>query len=60
MDRLFHALIGDPLGSLDAAIKASALFLTAAILFRFMERRTLAEFAPFDWIAAVAAGAIGS
>ncbi|WP_082964451.1 DUF421 domain-containing protein [Mycobacterium sp. E796] len=58
MDRLFHALISDPLGSLDAAVKASALFLTAAILFRFMERRTLAEFAPFDWIAAVAAGAI--
>jgi uncharacterized membrane protein YcaP (DUF421 family) len=35
------------------------LFVTAAVLFRFTERRTLAEFAPFDWIAAVAAGAIG-
>lgn len=58
MDRILHALIGGPLGSLDAAVKASALFLTAAILFRFLERRTLAEFAPFDWIAAVAAGAI--
>lgn len=58
MDRIFHVLIGDPPGALDAAIKTSALFLTAAILFRFMERRTLAEFAPFDWIAAVAAGAI--
>ncbi|HEY3934458.1 MAG TPA: hypothetical protein VGL65_07535, partial [Gemmatimonadales bacterium] len=58
MDRIFHVLIGDPPAAVDAAIKTSALFLTAAILFRFMERRTLAEFAPFDWIAAVAAGAI--
>lgn len=58
MDRIFHVLIGDPAGTVDVAIKTSALFLTAAILFRFMERRTLAEFAPFDWIAAVAAGAI--
>lgn len=58
MDRIFHVLIGDPSGAAGGAIKTSALFLTAAILFRFMERRTLAEFAPFDWIAAVAAGAI--
>src|ERR1700754_5315096 len=58
VDRILHALIGDPSGAVDAAIKASALFLTAAVLFRFTERRTLAEFAPFDWIAAVAAGAI--
>jgi uncharacterized membrane protein YcaP (DUF421 family) len=41
-----------------AAVKTSALFLTAAVLLRFTQRRTLAEFAPFDWIAAVAAGAI--
>ena len=40
MDRIFHALTGDPLGAVDAAIKASTLFLTAAIQFRFMERRT--------------------
>lgn len=58
MDRILHVLVGHPTGAIDAAIKTSALFLTAAILFRFMERRTLAEFAPFDWIAAVAAGAI--
>jgi uncharacterized membrane protein YcaP (DUF421 family) len=58
VDRIFHVLIGDPPGAVDAAIKTAAIFLTAAILFRFMERRTLAEFAPFDWIAAVAAGAI--
>ncbi len=53
-----HALIGDLHSIADVAIKTSALFFTAAILFRFTERRTLAEFAPFDWIAAVAAGAI--
>jgi hypothetical protein len=58
VDPIVHALIGDPSGAVDAAIKASTLFLTAAVLFRFTERRTLAEFAPFDWIAAVAAGAI--
>jgi uncharacterized membrane protein YcaP (DUF421 family) len=58
VERIFHALIGDPPGAFDAAIKTSTLFLTAAVLFRFTERRTLAEFAPFDWIAAVAAGAI--
>lgn len=43
---------------LDASVKALTLFLTAIVLFRFTERRTLAEFAPFDWIAAVATGAI--
>lgn len=58
MDRIFHALVGDAPAAIDAAVKATALFLTAAVLFRFMERRTLAEFAPFDWIAAVATGAI--
>ncbi len=41
-----------------AALKALALFLTAAAAIRFTERRTIAEFSPFDWIAAVAAGAI--
>ncbi|MFG1932672.1 DUF421 domain-containing protein [Mycobacterium sp. NPDC048908] len=58
MNRLVHALIGDLPTVADVAIKTSALFVTAAILFRFTQRRTLAEFAPFDWIAAVAAGAI--
>ena len=58
MDRIFQVLIGDPSAVEDAVIKTAALFITAAILFRFTERRTLAEFAPFDWIAAVAAGAI--
>ena len=58
MNRIVHVLIGDLPTVADVAIKTSALFLTAAILFRFTERRTLAELAPFDWIAAVAAGAI--
>jgi uncharacterized membrane protein YcaP (DUF421 family) len=58
VNRIVHVLIGDLPAVGDVAIKTSALFLTAAILFRFAERRTLAEFAPFDWIAAVAAGAI--
>jgi uncharacterized membrane protein YcaP (DUF421 family) len=58
VDRIFQALIGDPSTFPDAVIKTAALFITAAVLFRFTERRTLAEFAPFDWIAAVAAGAI--
>jgi uncharacterized membrane protein YcaP (DUF421 family) len=55
---IVHVLIGDLTSVGDVAIKTWAIFLTAAILFRFTERRTLAEFAPFDWIAAVAAGAI--
>jgi uncharacterized membrane protein YcaP (DUF421 family) len=58
VNRILHILIGDLPAVADVAIKTSALFLTAAILFRLTERRTLAEFPPFDWIAAVAAGAI--
>jgi uncharacterized membrane protein YcaP (DUF421 family) len=58
VERLLHALIGDLPSALDGVIKTAALFVTAAVPFRFTERRTLAEFAPFDWIAAVAAGAI--
>jgi uncharacterized membrane protein YcaP (DUF421 family) len=58
VNRIVEVLIGDLPTVGDVAIKTSALFLTAAILFRFTERRTLAELAPFDWIAAVAAGAI--
>lgn len=53
-----RALIGDLAAVPDAALKTTALFVTAALLLRFTPRRTLAEFAPFDWIAAVAAGSI--
>jgi uncharacterized membrane protein YcaP (DUF421 family) len=41
-----------------AAAKALALFVTAAAVFRFGGRRTIAEFSPFDWVTAVAVGAI--
>jgi uncharacterized membrane protein YcaP (DUF421 family) len=41
-----------------AAIKALALFATAAAAFRLTGRRTIAEFSPFDWVTAVAVGAI--
>jgi uncharacterized membrane protein YcaP (DUF421 family) len=41
-----------------AAVKALALFVTAAAAFRLTLRRTIAEFTPFDWVTAVAVGAI--
>jgi uncharacterized membrane protein YcaP (DUF421 family) len=41
-----------------AAVKALALFLTAATAFRLRLRRTIGEFTPFDWVTAVAVGAI--
>ncbi len=43
---------------LYAAIKALALFLTAAAAFRLTLRRTIGEFTPFDWVTGVAVGAI--
>ncbi|QBQ56467.1 DUF421 domain-containing protein [Nitrosococcus wardiae] len=39
-------------------LKALLLYLTAIIGFRFGERRTLMEMSPFDFVAAVAVGAI--
>ncbi len=53
-----HALVGTWQQAGYAAIKALALFVTAAVAFRFAQRRTIAEFSPFDWITAVAVGAI--
>jgi uncharacterized membrane protein YcaP (DUF421 family) len=41
-----------------AAVKALALFITATAAFRLTLRRTIAEFTPFDWVTAVAVGAI--
>lgn len=58
MDGFGDALIGDWHHAAYAAVKALALFLTAAVAFRLTERRTMAEFAPFDWVAAVAVGAL--
>src|SRR6478672_8165956 len=58
MADIVHLLIGDGNSVTDAAVKTSALFLTATVVFRLTARRPVAEFAPFDWIAAVATGAI--
>ncbi|MDX1875373.1 DUF421 domain-containing protein [Mycolicibacterium sp. 120266] len=58
MADILRALIGDLSALPGDAVKTCALFVSAAALFRFTERRTLAEFAPFDWVAAVAAGSI--
>ncbi len=41
-----------------AALKALALFATAVTAFRLVLRRTIAESTPFDWVTAVAVGAI--
>src|SRR5947209_525600 len=40
------------------AAKALLLYLTAVIGFRLGERRTLAQMSPFDFVAAIAVGAI--
>ncbi|WP_432534567.1 DUF421 domain-containing protein [Kineococcus arenarius] len=53
-----EALLGDWRVAVWAAVKGVALFATALALFRISERRTLAAFAPFDWVAAVAVGAV--
>ncbi|GGK81251.1 DUF421 domain-containing protein [Mangrovihabitans endophyticus] len=58
MHSLGDALIGDWRSAAFAGVKALALFLTAAAAFRLTERRTIAQFAPFDWAVAVAVGAI--
>jgi uncharacterized membrane protein YcaP (DUF421 family) len=58
MANIVHVLIGDGHTVADAAIKTSALFFTATVVFRLAARRTVAQFAPFDWIAAAATGAI--
>ena len=54
----FAHLVG-PVSMLGwVALKAGLLFLTAVIAFRIAPRRTIAEMAPFDFVAAVAVGAI--
>lgn len=58
MNELWHDLIGNWITAVHAAVKAAALFLTALIAFRLSTRRALAQFAPFDWVVAVAVGAI--
>ncbi len=51
-------IIGDPTELGWTAAKAMLLFLTAVAGFRVAERRTLAQMSPFDFVAAVAVGAI--
>ena len=55
---LFLAMFNGWMPVVRAAAKALALFLTAAVAFRLTERRTIAEFTPFDWVTAVAVGAV--
>ena len=40
------------------ALKTLALFLTAALAFRFLQRRAIAQFTPFDWLTAVVSGSV--
>ncbi|HEV2528156.1 MAG TPA: YetF domain-containing protein [Thermomicrobiales bacterium] len=54
MSHLFSG--GEELGWV--ALKAFLLYATAIIGFRLGERRTLAQMSPFDFVAAVAVGAI--
>ncbi len=55
--RMTH-LIGDGTDLAWVAVKALLLYITAVVGFRLGERRTLAEMSPFDFVAAVAVGAI--
>ena len=58
MNGLGHALFDGWEQPVSAIVKALALFVTAALAFRLSQRRTIAEFTPFDWVTAVAVGAI--
>lgn len=51
-------IIGNPAELGWTAAKAMLLFMTAIAGFRVAERRTLAQMSPFDFVAAVAVGAI--
>lgn len=51
-------VLGDPHDVLFVAIKACLLYITAVVGFRLAARRTLAEMNGFDFVAAVAVGAI--
>ena len=58
MSGLPQAFLGEWRQALWAAAKVVALFLTATLAFRLTQRRAIAEFTPFDWVTAVAVGAI--
>jgi uncharacterized membrane protein YcaP (DUF421 family) len=55
---LSDVLLGDPAAAGYAALKAVLLFLTALLVLRFSERRTVGQMTPYDFIVAVAIGAI--
>jgi uncharacterized membrane protein YcaP (DUF421 family) len=50
--------VGDGTDLWHTAVKAVLLFLVAVVGFRFGERRTFAQLAPFDFVAVVSVGAI--
>ncbi|GLX95440.1 YetF domain-containing protein [Herbidospora sp. NBRC 101105] len=58
MTDVLNALVGAPERALIAALKVLALFVTAVIAFRLTGRRALTELAPFDFVTAVAVGAL--
>ena len=58
MKSLLDALLGDWHVAVYSALKTVVLFVTAAVVFRLTQRRALAQFTPFDWVTAVAAGAV--
>lgn len=55
---LTHILFAGWPALVGTAVKTLLMFSAAAVAFRFSQRRTLAEFTPFDWVTAVAVGAI--
>ncbi|GAA0427904.1 hypothetical protein Acor_84050 [Acrocarpospora corrugata] len=58
MSDVLDALVGAPERALLAAVKVLALFVTAVVVFRLTGRRALTELAPFDFVTAVAVGAL--
>jgi len=55
---LSDVLFGDLSSAGYAALKAVLMFLTALAILRFSERRTVGQMTPYDFIVAVAVGAV--
>jgi uncharacterized membrane protein YcaP (DUF421 family) len=58
MDRIAHTLVDNWQLAVYVALKTLALFMTAALAFRFLQRRAIAQFTPFDWLTAVVTGSV--
>lgn len=58
MNGIVRTLVDDWQSAGFVVLKTLALFLTAAVAFRFIQRRAIAAFTPFDWLTAVATGAV--